>query len=324
MQVNFETLKSAVFGAQRIKVENDALTLNRFTDKQQSFIDLNPDEVRLMKEKGQTTAGICFDFHTDSQNLKISVNSYIKTAQTLCYVDVLVNGEIVAHDGYNENECKSFTIKTSLGKGEKRVTIYMPNLFGAKVTEFELDDGATFVPYEEQNKFLFHGDSITQGYSAEYPSKSYANIISRTLNAHCVNQAIGGAVFNADLIDDVGFTPDKIFVAYGTNDWSKHKDFTNNSLAFFAKLKEVYKDSKIYVITPIWRGNIKEKTKTAQCSFKKMRSIIEKNALIYGLTVVDGDKLVPHDPKFFMQDVLHPNDEGFKHYAQNLCRIIKD
>ncbi len=324
MQVDLETLKNAIFGAQRIKVENGALILNRFTDKQQSFIDLNPDEVRLMKEKGQTTASICIDFYTDSQNLKISVKSHVKTMQTLCYVDVLVNGEIVAHGGYNEDAYKSFTVETPLMKGEKRVSVYLPNLFGVTVAGFELDDGATFVPYKEQKSFLFHGDSITQGYSAEYPSMSYANLISRMFKAHCVNQAIGGAVFNADLIDDVGFMPDKIFVAYGTNDWSKRKDFTNNSLAFFAKLKEVYKDSQIYVITPIWRGNIKEKTKTAQCSFEKMRSIIEENALIYGLTVVDGDKLVPHDPKFFMQDVLHPNDDGFKHYAQNLCKIIKD
>lgn len=323
MKLVLEDFKRIVFGAQRIEEIDGAIVLNRFTLGQQEFIDANPDSVLRMELKHKTTAGIVLDFYTNSTSLKISVDC-VTTTQKLCYIDVLENGELTAHEGYNDDTNRSFTLETSLIQGENRVSVYLPNLCSAKITNFELDDGASVIPYITKKNFLFHGDSITQGYTAEYPSLSYANRITRAFDAHCVNQAIGGAVFNPDLIGPLDFVPDKIIVGYGTNDWSKGFDYTANSLAFFEKLKKTFPNSEVVVITPIWRGNIKEKEKGTQHTFVKMCEIIKNNAVKCGFKVVNGLSIVPHSPDCFVQDVLHPNDYGFKHYAENLYNIIKD
>ncbi len=323
MKISLDEFKCIVFGAQRIEEIDGAIVLNRFTLGQQEFIDANPDCVFRMELKYKTTAGMVLDFYTNSTSLKITVDC-LTTEKELCYIDVLENGELTAHEGYDENANKSFTLETSLIQGEKRVSVYLPNLFCAKITNFELDEGASVIPYVTKKNFLFHGDSITQGYTAEYPSLSYANRIVRAFDAHCVNQAIGGAVFNPDLIGPLDFVPDKIIVGYGTNDWSKGFDYTANSLAFFEKLKETFPNSEVVVITPIWRGNIKEKEKGTQHSFVKMCEIIKNNAIKCGFKVVDGLSIVPHNPDCFVQDILHPNDYGFEHYAENLYNIIKD
>lgn len=39
--------------------------------------------------------------------------------------------------------------------------------------------------------------------------------------------------------------------------------------------------------------------------------------------MIDGKELVPHDPLFFVQDILHPNDLGMVCYAKHLAQEIK-
>ena len=39
---------------------------------------------------------------------------------------------------------------------------------------------------------------------------------------------------------------------------------------------------------------------------------------------VNAFEFVPFDEKYFADLRLHPNDEGFDHYAQNLCAKLKE
>ena len=39
-------------------------------------------------------------------------------------------------------------------------------------------------------------------------------------------------------------------------------------------------------------------------------------------TVVDGWNLIPHLYAFFADQILHPNDQGFSLYAENLYKKI--
>ena len=41
-----------------------------------------------------------------------------------------------------------------------------------------------------------------------------------------------------------------------------------------------------------------------------------------GVVVIDGLSLVPHDPKYFVPDGVHPNDAGFRVYAEALCKAM--
>ena len=85
---------------------------------------------------------------------------------------------------------------------------------------------------------------------------------------------------------------------------------------FFERLRRTYPNAKIFVITPIWRADHERITKVG--SFADIQAIVRNAAERVGLTVVDGLTLVPEDVGLFFDGYLHPNDEGFRFYAENL------
>ena len=325
MLVNFNELKNAVFGACRIIEKDGAIEFYRFNAEQEKVIILNNDNVLDNYKKSLATSNVVIDFYSNTENLNIKFNTKVATSQCACYVDVFIDGEIFIHEGYNKYADGEIDLSIVLPKKEKRVTVYLPNLFRSVIKSFEIDNGATFKPYITDRNFLFIGDSITQGYTSEYPSGSYANKISRYFDAHSINHSIGGAFFNAELIsEDIGVMPDVIFIAFGTNDWSKNRDIKTTAPVFMDKLTEKFPNSKIIAITPIWRGGIEDKEKETLISFDEMQSFLKNLYSKYpSVFTVDGLPLVPRSSDYFISDVLHPNDKGFCEYADNLYGIVK-
>ena len=134
----------------------------------------------------------------------------------------------------------------------------------------------------------------------------------------------GGTYFPelAELKDS--FVPDYITVAYGTNDWNcrEKESFKSKCSAFFANLSKNYPDVKIFAITPIWRKDKDEYRKIGP--FEIMAQYIRESAEKYkNVTVISGYDFIPQDENFFADFMLHPNDEGFKHYTKNLYDKIK-
>ena len=324
MELSFEQIKSATFGAVKIFESNGCISFRRFTDKQTLFNKSNPDEVLKNYSKSLATASICIDFYSISEEFSVKLKTFVATTQKECYVDLLIDGKLVSHQGYSNLSDGVICFNVKLPKGNKRFSFYLCNLFACEIESIELSDGADFLPVVQDKKFLFIGDSITQGYTAKYPSMSYANAVARMLGGRAMNHSIGGAFFNANMIDsDIGFIPDKIFIAYGTNDWSKKKDI-DRADAFVEKIIRLFPKSQIIAITPIWRGDIKIKEKETLMTFsymqKRLKEIYAKYSNIH---VIDGLELVPHEEKYFIDDILHPNDIGFTEYAQNLVAKMK-
>ncbi len=144
------------------------------------------------------------------------------------------------------------------------------------------------------------------------------------LHATAVNQGIGGEIFNPGLIDgEVGFTPDIITVAYGTNDYSKRTraDMTAAANEFYRRLREAFPTARIFALLPIWRGDTKTKV-SAVGSFEEAKAIVRAAAEAAGATVLDGNTFVPHLPEFFSDKYLHPNDFGFKFYADGVLAAM--
>jgi hypothetical protein len=53
-------------------------------------------------------------------------------------------------------------------------------------------------------------------------------------------------------------------------------------------------------------------------TFEGCRSIVAQEAEALNLIHIDGLDLVPPIPEFFGDGFLHPNDEGFSIFAENL------
>lgn len=232
---------------------------------------------------------------------------------------------MTGHYGESDMWIKNGEIKIELPEGRHRVTVYFPCLAAAELRNISLSDGSEITPAKKKLKMLCVGDSITQGYDAEYPSLCYANFIADEFNADMVNQAIGGDRFNPEHIDaNMSFSPDIITVAYGTNDWSgaTRENFERNLTGYFAKLAEHFSKSKIFVITPIWRADGNRVTKLG--TFDEACAMIDAEASKYkNITVIDGTKLTPRVNAFYSDLRLHPNDMGYAIYSKNLIAELR-
>ncbi len=321
MNLTLSQIQSATLGALDIRQEEAGFRFSRMTPSQTMAF------IRAAEEFGPKCgcpSGVRLDFHTDSDLLALRWSDAIQTAErAFCFFDVVVDGVLLLHSGM-ENCCSGagdgFCV--TLPAGEHRVQIFLPTLWDVTVGAVTLSDGATLVPHRPAKRILFHGDSITQGYDARFPSGCYANLLARHYDAEILNQAIGGALFDPAIVQPVGAF-DFIVVAYGTNDW-RHctlGEITTNAAAFLARLNMLYGDTPVYVVLPIWRDDLFEEPVGLGGDFMEVRASIRRLAESQGFHVVDNYELLPHDVRLY-SDGLHPNDAGFQIYAQGLIQAI--
>ncbi len=275
--------------------------------------------------KCAATSGVKFDFFTDSQFFNFSFRVKSGSSRNFYYFDIYTDGVMTGHYGEREMWIMKGEVKTTLPGGRHRVTVYMPCLASAELNNVELADGSEITPADRKLKMLCVGDSITQGYDAEYPSLCYANLVADEFGANMVNQAIGGDRFHPEHLDaEMNFEPDIVTVAYGTNDWSGSlkENFDSDMPRYFEKLAKMCPHAKIFVITPLWRADGNRVTKVG--TFEGAVAQIAAEASRYSnMTVIDGSKLTPRISAFYSDLKLHPNDIGFVIYAKNLITELK-
>lgn len=114
-----------------------------------------------------------------------------------------------------------------------------------------------------------------------------------------------------------GYTPDKIIVALGTNQYG---DETMTAVEeYYERLIEIYgNEIPILCITPLWRGDSPEGIPTLIAYCEKIKKIVSQYK---NIRVIEGMKLVPHLPEYFL-DNLHPNCLGCEWYGRNLVEEI--
>lgn len=338
MKLNFEQIKSITTGAVSVEKEDDRIRFHRFTDRQEILYGKGGTEQnKTFNVRCCASAGIRFWFKTNSQTLKLKFEIQQGSSRQYYSFDVFVNGKAVGYiDNFSGVQLpRNYTgvelpqgkaeKEFALGEGEKEVCVYFPWSVCPLLEEFSLEENAYVIPVKPSKKLLMFGDSITQGYDALRPSVCYASRLADKLQAEEFNKGIGGEVFIpalAEIKED--FAPDYITVAYGTNDWSKktEEDFKVRCKAFFTALSQNYPDAKIFAITPIWRRDYKGERTFGP--FENVERLIRTATAPYqNITVISGFDLVPKSEDYFADLRLHPNDNGFVHYADNLYNAIR-
>ena len=322
MKLTLQDMRRMMHGALDVREQDGYFCFTRFTDRQQAHYDeVKPD----FGVKAHATSGVRLEFVTDSSQFSFDYHTHIASSREFYYFDVFVDGVMMQHVGHDNIREAVSSVKVKLAEGTHRVAVYFPCLAQALIKNVTLDDGATLEPVIKPRRMICYGDSITQGYDAKYSSQTYANLIADKLDAEMLDQGIGGEIFRPSLIDpDMDFTPDIITVAYGTNDWSgqERERTVTNANAFYEKLRRTYPNAKIFAITPIWRADDDRVTKVGV--FAEGVQIVKDAASAQeGVVIVDGDKMVPHLREVMADKYLHPNDYGFKFYANALYAAIK-
>jgi lysophospholipase L1-like esterase len=333
MKLTFDKIKDITTGVARIEEQNGEVSFFRYTKAQDERYQIRNPELRL---RSLSTAGVKLCFDTDSKNLFLNIVTRPSGTRKFFSVDVLVNGEPIGYiDNFEGCDLSNyfalnvpdgeFSKSFELGEGRKRVCIRLPWNKITSLKELSLDDGAFVEGVRAPKRLLAFGDSITQGYDALRPSDRYAAKLADALGADEYNKAIGGDIFFPDLAalrDD--FTPDIVTVAYGTNDWNclGEEEFKQNCRGFYKNLAENYPNTKIFAIAPIWRADYKEGRGFGDF-LKVSADIKEATKDLPGVIFVDGFDFVPHDRRFYSDQYLHPNSEGFEYYFKSLYAEIK-
>ena len=314
MKLSSEKIRSLTTGAVGITETGEGLAFAKCTSAQ---LDAFREAAPWIVPNVEATTGVRLDFGTDSPFVRV------RTVQGDKF-EILVDGMLTGQ--YLMNDARDFTVRLPEGC-RHRVTVTLPS-HGTPgvIAGVELADGAMVGRPIYDTKMLFLGDSITQGWNTRFDSQSFAYLISRHYHAESVIQGVGGAFFCPPTVPDpdaVGFVPDTVIVAYGTNDWSfvpSAEKLRENAGESLRRVKEYYPGARIFVLTPIWRAD--EGEDRPMGPFPLCRAVVREEAEKAGLRVIDGSALVP--PRMeYMADAVHPNDLGFAHYALNLIREME-
>ncbi len=257
-----------------------------------------------------------FEFTTDAKQLSFDYKIIWEGSQDsfeLC-VDGLITEILYVKDMEKEG-----TIKWNLPDGEKKsVIVYLPADATVLVKNFTID--APVKPAMKNEKVLWLGDSITQGFGPLRSAQTYVSVANRLLNYDILNLGIGGYVYDkGSLMKMNDYQPDKIIVALGTNQYG---DETMTPVEeYYEKLMEIYgRDIPVLCISPLWRGDNMEGVPTLMAYCEKIKKIA---AGYPNVKIVDGMKLVPHLPEYYL-DNLHPNCLGCEVYGRNLVTAIRE
>ena len=307
MILNLEQIKNLTVGAVEIEQTADGIY---FYKMQKCQIDAFYVLSEILGFRAKTTTGIRLDFETDSKFLAFEVKS---GARFEYLIDGVYQGTAQITDG---------RVKIDLA-APCRITLCFPSHDVGVIDNVELSDGASAVRHKFDKKVLFIGDSITQGWNSGIDTLPYAYRTSFALNYDSIIQGVGGAYYHASTFADSGFEPDSVIIAYGTNDvwhFATKDEMLCQLRAYLGLVKETYKHSKIYAISPIWVSGGSEEKRMGnlwEC-YELIADEIEK----CGVEHIRGLDLVPHERRYFADD-LHPNKDGFEEYAKRLVEILK-
>lgn len=324
MKLTLAQIQSITLGAVSVWEAQGLVHFSRFTQQQMEMYQVKNLD---FYKKAHATAGIRLCFRTDSQNLSMKVQIEPGSSRKFFSVDIFADGAFVGCvKEQPDRHLGGFSGEFSLGEGEKTVTVHLPWSVAMKLEELCLDAGAFIEPVRPAKSLLMYGDSITQGYDAKQTSMRYATKLADYLDAEEYNRAIGGEVYYAPLVQlEEPVKPDYITIAYGSNDWYKvgRAEFTEQCSAFIKTVSERNPQAQVFVLTPIWRKDLQENRPFGQ--FADVETIIRQCCEgLSNVEVIRGFDFVPKDESYYADLYLHPNDEGFSYYAENLCKAIAE
>lgn len=319
MKLTFAEIRSAARGVARVEEIDGKINFFRFTAEQDTFYARRDVDFH---RKSHATSGVILEFDTDSRKLGLSVEVSSGSSRRFTAHSIFVDGKRIGQLGSiipTDVASECYESSFDLGDGTKRVKILFPWAACSKLIALTLDDGTSFAPVQNEKTVILFGDSITQGYDAEIPESSYASQLVAALGANGINKAIGGEVFCpelASLPDDI--QPDLITVAYGTNDWSRFCRLTEDAAEFYRTLRRTYPGTPIVALAPVWRADYCDRP-----DFRLVAKTLEQiSAEVENVRFIDCFGFIPEDTSLFSDTYLHPNDEGFRYYADGLIPAI--
>lgn len=307
-----EELKNYYFGAYSFEETDDGyLQAFQYTKEQMEYFKGALD---FWYDRCMATTAKTIEMKTDAQNISLEYKFIWKGSEDS--FELMIDGLITKID-YVKDLKEEGKLEWQLPSGNKNIVIYLPADATVLIRNFEIDSKAERPSKNE--KVLWLGDSITQGYGPLRSALTYVSVANRLLNYDIINQGIGGYIYDKkSLLKMEGYNPDKIIVALGTNQYGCEtmKDIEE----YYETLMKLYGNTiPVLCISPLWRG---DKIEEAQILERFCENVKKIAGSYKNVKVVDGFKLVPHLSEYFL-DNLHPNCLGTETYGRNLVEEIR-
>ena len=305
-------LQNFYFGAYSFEERDDGyLQAFQYTKEQMEYFKGAFD---FWYDRCMATTAKTIEMKTDAQKISFEYKFLWKGSEDS--FELMIDGLITKID-YVKDVKEEGKLEWQLPAGMKNVVIYLPADATILIRNFEIDSKAERPVKNE--KVLWLGDSITHGFGPLRSAQTYVSVANRLLNYDIINQGIGGYVYDKkSLLKMPDYTPDKIIVALGTNQYGSEtmKDVEE----YYESLMKVYgNEIPVLCISPLWRGDKPEDS----AIFERFCNNIKKIAGSYkNVKVIDGFKLVPHLSEYYL-DNLHPNCLGTETYGRNLVEEIR-
>ena len=313
MIISNSTLAKLIGGLYSTDTQKGYMYLRRFDSEQ---LDYLKSVSQFWYSRARMSPGAVINMRTDSTSMAFDYRiAYCASADT---VEVFVNG-VPLRVAHIEDMGDEGRLEFELPDSDKEISVYLPSDCEMGIKDFTVNGSYRRLRHRQAPKVLFVGDSITQGYGSFRSGHTFVNVAARRLGYDALNQGIGGYVFDRNILTPMpGYSPDKIKVALGTNDYDKD-GFAEAVSGFFERLRQVYSDVPLMVVTPLWRGregdDIRRLREASAC-------IREVCAAYPDMWVADGFDMVPNTPEYFY-DGLHPSALGAEIYGNNLAELIR-
>lgn len=312
MIISNEKLKTLFKGAVSFEEKDSYLTPMRYSREQIEYM-ARPEYDWGWRMRAGFTGCVRIEMITTATTLSLEYRaSHSHTRSNT--VDIYVDNDLVESYAIRDKLEGKITVSLKTEEkqnGEKRlVRAYMPCECRFDIKNVEIDATECEPTPKAEKTMLIFGDSITQGAGPALSSYAYANILQRLTGYEIIAQGIGGYRFEPqDLRRVEGVEPDMLLVFLGTNYYEiacekTGYDYKQATEQYFARLTELYNDTPITVITPLYRTNAYEWERFLWCI-----QTIKNACKPYKIKVIDGFDLMPSDTKY-LADGVHPNIMG--------------
>jgi lysophospholipase L1-like esterase len=207
------------------------------------------------------------------------------------------------------------SVRLPLGPGP--ATVYLPEGMAPALTGIT-GLGAAIAPGPPQRRWLAYGDSITEGWGASAPGRTWLATAARRLRLEAVNFGYAGSGRGELVVAEAmaAVPADVITLAFGTNCWGMiafSEDLLEATVrAFVASVRAGHPRTPIVAVSPIVRPDAEDTPNRLGATLARLRAAYERAVLSLGtadarITLVPGRELVRAGQ---LADGIHPDDAG--------------
>ena len=311
MKLTNEQLKTIYFGALQFKETKDGyLQAFQYNDEQMAYFKKASD---FWYDRCMASTSKTLEFSTNATKFSFDYKLAWKGSEDSIELEI---DDVITKINYIKDMKDEGTLSYDLPNGNKKIVVYLPADATIWIKNFQLN--GDFTPAIKEHKVLWLGDSITQGFGPLRSSLTYVSVANKLLGYDIINQGIGGYVYDKNSLMDMGYKPEKLIVALGTNQYGE--ETMKPVEDYYEQLFKIYGLLPTLCITPLWRDDPNTNHEKLEQYCEGIKNVCRKYK---NIIIVDGFKLVPHLSEYFL-DNLHPNALGAQVYGRNLVEKIRE